>query len=306
MASYVVRRLGAGLLTLLVMTMIIFLLVRLVGDPAHLMLPPEASEADRELFRQQLGLSDPVPVQYVRFLLGLAQGDFGRSFRFSAPALQVVLIRLGPSLILTGAALSFAAIVGVSFGIVSAVWRGGFVDYAARLFAVIGQAAPPFLFALLFIRLFSVELRWLPTSGYGKLAHLVLPTLALGWYSAAGLMRLTQVNLIEALGSEYVKMARAKGLPEHVVLLKHALKNAALPIITFAASQFGILLGGAVSIEAVFAWPGLGSLIVESVSQLDYTVVQAAVVVSVILLIGINLAVDMLYAVLDPRIRYGR
>lgn len=306
MASYVVRRLGAGMLTLLLVTMIIFVLVRLIGDPAHLMLPPEASDADRALFRQQLGLSEPVAVQYVHFLLGIAQGDFGRSFRFSAPALDVVLIRLGPSLVLTGAAMAFAAVVGIVLGIVSAVWRGGFVDYAARLFAVIGQAAPPFLFALLFIRLFAVELRWLPTSGYGKITHLILPMLALGWYSAAGLMRLTQANLIAALESEYVKMARAKGLPEHVVLLKHALKNAILPVVTFAASQFGILLGGAVSIEAIFAWPGFGGLIVEAVSQLDYTVVQAAVVVSVVLLIGINLAVDLLYAVLDPRIGYDR
>lgn len=305
-ASYVLRRLGAGLVTLLLMTVIIFVLVRQVGDPAHLMLPPEATEADRELFRQQLGLSDPLPVQYLHFLLGLVQGDLGRSFRYAAPALDIVVDRLGPSLILTGAAMLFAAAVGLSLGIVSAVWRGGIVDYAARLFAVLGQAAPPFFFALLFIRFFSVELRWLPTSGYGQPAHLVLPMLALGWYSAAGLMRLTQANLVEALELEYVKMARIKGVPEHAVLLKHALKNAALPILTFAASQFGVLLGGAVSIETVFAWPGFGSLIVEAISQLDYTVVQAAVVVSVVLFIAINLAVDLLYAVLDPRIRYGR
>lgn len=304
-ASYVLRRLGAGLVTLLIMTVIIFALVRLVGDPAHLMLPPEATEADRELFRRQLGLDGPLLLQYRDYLLALGRGDLGQSFRFSAPALDVVLHRLGPSLILTGAAMAFAAVSGVTLGILSAVRPGGPADQAARLFSALGQAAPPFFFSLLFIRLFAVELRLVPTSGYGTLSHLVLPTLALGWYSAAGLMRLTRANLMDVLASEYVKMARAKGIPEHVVLLKHALRNVALPLVTFAASQFGILLGGAVSVEAVFAWPGFGSLIVEAISQLDYPVVQAAVVVSVVLFIAINLAVDLLYAVLDPRIRYG-
>jgi len=306
MASYVVRRLGSGLVTLLLMSVIIFGLVRLVGDPAALMLPPEATAADRAVFRTQLGLSDPVPLQYAHFLWGLIQGDLGRSFRFSAPALTVVLGRLGPSLILTGFAMAFAVSVGVSLGIVAAVWRGSFWDHAARLFAALGQAGPPFFFSLLFIRYFAVDLRWVPTGGYGGPAQLVLPVLALGWYSAAGLMRLTQANLTEALASEYVKMARIKGVPEYAVVVKHALKNTALPIITFAASQFGILLGGAVSVEAVFAIPGFGSLIVEAISELDYTVVQAAVVVAVVLFIAINLAVDLVYAALDPRIRYGR
>lgn len=305
MVSYVLRRLGAGLVTLLLMTLIIFTLVRLVGDPAHLMLPPEATDADRELFRQQLGLSGPLPLQYLDYLVALARGDLGQSFRFSAPALEVVVHRLGPSLLLTGAAMAFAVVTGVSLGILGAVRPGGLADSLARLFSALGQAAPPFFFSLLFIRLFAVEWRLVPTSGYGTLPHLILPTLALGWYSAAGLLRLTRANLTEVLSSEYVKMARAKGLPERVVLVKHALRNVALPLVTFAASQFGILLGGAVSVEAVFAWPGFGSLIVEAISQLDYPVVQAAVVVSVALFMAINLAVDLLYAVLDPRIRYG-
>ncbi len=306
MPSYVLRRLGAGAITLFVMTAIIFALVRLVGDPAHLMLPPEATEADRALFREQLGLSGPLPLQYLDYLLALARGDLGQSFRFAAPALEVVLQRLGPSLILTGAAMAFAVVAEVPLGILSAVRPGGIADQAARLFCALGQAAPPFFFSLLFIRLFAVEWRLVPTSGYGTPAHLVLPTLALGWYSAAGLMRLTRANLTQVLASEYIKMARAKGLPEHVVLVKHALRNVALPLVTFAASQFGILLGGAVSVEAVFAVPGFGSLIVEAISQLDYPVVQAAVVVSVVLFILINLGVDLIYAALDPRIRYGR
>lgn len=306
MVSYILRRLGAGLATVLLMTVIIFVIVRLVGDPAHLMLPPEATEADRDLFRQQLGTADPLFAQYLRFLGGLLQGDLGTSFRYGVPALGIVLERLGPSLYLTGVAMAFAVGLGVPLGILSAVRPGGIADQAGRLFAVLGQSAPPFFFALLFIRFFAVELHWLPTGGYGGFSHVLLPALALGWYSAAGLMRLTQANMAEVMGAEYIKMARIKGLPERVVILKHALSNASLPVITFAASQFGILLGGAVSIEAVFSWPGFGKLIVDAISQLDYTVVQAAVVVSAALFILINLVVDLLYAFIDPRIRYGR
>jgi peptide/nickel transport system permease protein len=306
MLSYIARRLGGGLITVLLMSVIIFVIVRLVGDPAHLMLPPEATEADRELFRQQLGTADPLPVQYFRFLVGLAQGDLGASFRYGAPALHIVLDRLGPSLYLTGVAMALAIGLGVPLGVLAAVRPGGFADQFGRIFAVLGQSAPPFFFGLLFIRYFSVELHWLPTGGFGGPSYVLLPAAALGWYSAAGLLRLTQANMIEALNAEYVKMARIKGLPERVVILKHALSNASLPVITFTASQFGILLGGAVSIEAVFSWPGFGKLIVDAISQLDYAVVQAAVVVSAGLFILLNLAVDILYAFIDPRIRYGR
>lgn len=305
MTPYLLRRAGSALATLLMMSLLIFVMLRLVGDPAHLLMPPEASEADRELFRQQLGLSDPVPVQYLRFLLGLVQGDFGNSFHFGVPALSIVLDRLPPSIALTMAAMGFAVLTGVPLGLLSAVYRGGWVERLTGWFVVLGQSAPPFFFALLFIRYFSVSLGWLPTGGYGSWQHMVLPVIALGWFSAAGLARLTQANLVAVLGTEYIKMARIKGLPEHVILLRHALRNAALPILTFAASQFTILIGGAVSIEAVFSWPGFGSLMVEAINQLDFTVVQAAVIVSTVMFIVINLVVDLLYAVIDPRIRYA-
>lgn len=306
MLSYVIRRLGAGLATVFLMSVIIFVIVRLVGDPAHLMLPPEATEADRAFFREQIGIADPLIIQYGRFLAGLVQGDLGNSFRYEAPALGIVLDRLGPSLYLTSSAMLFALGIGIPLGVISAVRPGGLIDRFGQIFAALGQSAPPFFFALLFIRFFSVELGWLPTGGYGGFTHVLLPALALGWYSAAGLMRLTQANMQDVLNAEYIKMARIKGLPEREVILKHALTNASLPVITFAASQFGILLGGAVSIEAVFSWPGFGKLIVDAISQLDYTVVQAAVVVSAGLFILINLVVDLLYAIIDPRIRYGR
>jgi peptide/nickel transport system permease protein len=304
MPAFLLRRIGSALVTLLLMSVLIFAMVRMVGDPAHLMMPPEATEADRALFREQLGLNDPVPVQYARFLSTIVRGDFGNSFHFGVPALSIVEDRLGPSLLLTLSALAFAIFTGVPLGIAAAVKKDGFADQFSKIFAALGQAAPPFFFALLFIRLFSVGLGWLPTGGYGSWQHLVLPVIALGWYSAAGLCRLTQANLTAVLQSEYVKMARIKGVPEHVVVLKHALKNAALPVITFAASQFGILIGGAVSIEAVFSWPGFGSLMVESINQLDFTVVQAAVIVSTLLFIVINFTVDLLYALIDPRISH--
>ncbi|MFJ9534759.1 ABC transporter permease [Herbaspirillum sp. NPDC101396] len=304
MPAFLLRRIGSALVTLLLMSVLIFVMVRMVGDPAHLMMPPEATEADRALFREQLGLNDPVPVQYARFLSTIVRGDFGNSFHFGVPALSIVEDRLGPSLLLTLSALAFAIFTGVPLGIAAAVKKDGFADQFSKIFAALGQAAPPFFFALLFIRLFSVGLGWLPTGGYGSWQHLVLPVIALGWYSAAGLCRLTQANLTAVLQSEYVKMARIKGVPEHVVVVKHALKNAALPVITFAASQFGILIGGAVSIEAVFSWPGFGSLMVESINQLDFTVVQAAVIVSTLLFIVINFTVDLLYALIDPRISH--
>lgn len=304
MSGFVLRRLLSATVTLLLMSLLIFVLVRLVGDPAHLMMPPEATEADRELFRQHMGLNDPLLTQYGHFISGMLQGEFGNSFHFGVPALQIVSERLLPSLVLTFSALALAVLVGVGLGVIAAITRAQSVRQLVALFSALGQAAPPFFFALLFIRYFSVELGWLPTGGYGSWQHLLLPMTALGWYSAAGLARLTQANLEEVLASEFIRMARIKGLPESVVILRHGLKNAALPVLTFAASQFGILIGGAVAVEAVFSWPGFGSLMVEAINQLDFTVVQAAVVVSTLLFILINLAVDLLYALIDPRISH--
>ena len=304
MLAYVLRRLGSALVTVWLMSMLIFVLVRMVGDPAYLLMPPEATEADRQLFREQLGLADPVPLQYARFLLGMLRGDMGNSFHFGAPALSMALTRLGSSLVLVGISLALALIVGLAMGVASAVRRDGWIDRFNTLFAVLGQAAPPFFVALLLIRLFSVQWGWLPTGGYGSWRHLILPVCALAWYSAAGIARLTRANMLTVLDADYIRMARIKGLPEHVVIGTHALRNAALPIVAFTASQFGVLIGGAVAIETVFSWPGFGSLMVEAISTLDFTVVQAAVIVSVLLFVSINLAVDVLYAVVDPRIRY--
>ncbi|BBU32127.1 ABC transporter permease (plasmid) [Burkholderia sp. THE68] len=306
MPAYLLRRVGSALLTVWLMSVLIFVLVRLVGDPAYLLMPPEATEADRQLFREQLGLADPVPLQYARFLAGVLRGDMGNSFHFGAPALSMALSRLASSLLLVGISLTLALAIGLSLGVASAVRRGSWIDRLASLFAVLGQAAPPFFVALLLIRLFSVQWGWLPTGGHGTWRHLILPVCALAWYSAAGIARLTRANMLTVLEADYIRMARIKGLPAHVVIGTHALRNAALPIVAFAASQFGVLIGGAVAIETVFSWPGFGSLMVEAISTLDFTVVQAAVIVSVLLFVSINLAVDVLYALVDPRIRYQR
>lgn len=306
MLVYSLRKLGSALVTVLLMSILIFVLVRQVGDPAYLLMPPEATEADRQLFREQLGLADPVPMQYLRFLSGMARGDMGNSFHFGTPALDMVLSRLSSSLLLVGIALGLALSVGLLLGVSSAVSRSRLLARLATLFSVLGQAAPPFFVALLFIRLFSVQWGLLPTGGHGTWQHLILPVTALAWYSAAGIARLTRANMLTVLETDYIKMARIKGLPMHVIIGTHALKNAALPIVAFAASQFGVLVGGAVAIETVFSWPGFGSLMVEAINTLDFTVVQAAVVVSVLMFIVINLVADMLYAAIDPRIRYRR
>lgn len=305
MIQYILRRLGQSTITVLLVTLIIFVIVRQIGDPTHLMLPPEATDADRAVLRQQMGLDRPVIVQYGTYLLDLLKGNLGLSYRFSRPALGVVIEALGPTLLLTLTALGLAVAVGVPLGVVAAVRRDRQVDQFAKVFAVLGQAAPPFLFSLLFIKLFAIQLGWLPTGGYGRSVNLILPALALGWYSSAGIMRLTRSSMTEVLDSEYVKLARIKGVPERVIVYHHALRNALLPVITFISLQFGILMGGAVSVEFVFAWPGVGRLILESISNLDYTVVQAAVTVGALIFTSVNLGVDILYAMIDPRIRYA-
>ncbi len=305
MIAYIARRVGQSFITVLLVTLIIFLIVRLVGDPTHLMLPPEATEADRDLLRHEMGLDKPVIVQYGVYLMELLRGQLGTSYRFAQPAGSVVLQAIGPTLYLTLSSLALGIAIGVPLGVIGAVRRGGAVDQFARIFAVIGQAGPPFLFSLLFIRLFSIGLGWLPTGGYGGLRYLALPAIALGWYSAAGIMRLTRSSMSEVLDSEYIKLARIKGVPQRVIVYRHALRNALLPVVTFTTLQFGILMGGAVSVEFVFAWPGVGRLILESISNLDYTVVQAAVTVGALIFTTVNLAVDILYAAIDPRIRYA-
>ncbi len=305
MLSYVLRRLVQSFFTVFLVIALIFTVVRAIGDPTHLMLPPEATETDRQVLREQMGLDRPLPAQFGAFVLQLAHGDFGNSYRFSQPAFAVVAGAVGPTLLLTLAALGVALLIGVPLGVASAVWPGGLVDQFGKIFAVLGQAAPPFFFSLIFVKIFSLQFGWFPTGGYGGLRYLVLPMVALGWYAAAGIARLTRSSMAAVLHTEYIKFARIKGVPEHVIVFRHALKNALLPVVTFVSLQFGVLMGGAVSVEVVFAWPGVGQLILDSINNLDYTVVQAAVTLAAVVFALVNLGVDLLYAVIDPRIRYA-
>jgi len=279
--------------------------VRLSGDPIQIMAPAEASQADIAAMRAYLGLDRPWPVQYARFLTRALQGDFGQSVRFRRPALDMVLERYGATLELGGLAVVIVIAVALPVGVYAAVRRGRKLDYAARAFAALGQAVPPFWLGLLLVLVFGVILHWLPTSGRGTPLHIILPGITLGWFAVAGLMRLTRSAMLDVLGTEYVKLARIKGLPERQVIWKHAFKNAALPVVTFAGLVFVALLNGSIIIETVFSWPGVGLLVIEAVDSRDYPIVQTVVLFLSVMYIGVNLLVDVLYAYLNPKIRYA-
>jgi peptide/nickel transport system permease protein len=301
--EFVTRRLlHTALVTLGVVTLA-FVALRLSGDPAATMLPGDASVDELRHLRRTLGLDQPLHVQYVVFLAGAVRGDFGESFRHQQPAFGLVLERLPATLELAFAALLLAVVVALPLGIVAALYRGRAADMLAMGFAVVGQATPYFWMGIMLILVVSVELGWLPTSGRGGWPHLILPAVTLGTHFAASLARLTRTSMLEVLGQNFVTTARAKGLGEPRVVLAHALKNAAVPVVTLIGLQFGTLLGGAVVTETIFAWPGVGRLAVQSIFVRDYPVVQAGVLVLALVFVAINLAVDLLYGTLDPRIR---
>ena len=303
MLEFVARRLlHTALVTLGVVTLV-FVALRLSGDPAATMLPGDASVDELRHLRRTLGLDQPLHVQYVAFLGSAVRGDFGESFRHQQPAFGLVLERLPATLELAFAALLLAVVVALPLGIVAALYRGRAADVLAMGFAVVGQATPYFWMGIMLILVVSVELAWLLTSGRGSWSHLILPAITLGTHFAASLARLTRTSMLEVLGQNFVTTARAKGLGEPRVVLAHALKNAAVPVVTLIGLQFGMLLGGAVVTETIFAWPGVGRLAVQSIFVRDYPVVQAGVLVLALVFVAINLAVDLLYGTLDPRIR---
>jgi peptide/nickel transport system permease protein len=303
MVGYVFRKVFHTAFVAFGVVTLVFAALRLSGDPAATMLPGDASVDELTALRRQLGLDRSLWVQYGQFLAGAVSGDFGTSFRHQQPALPLVLERLPATLELAGAALLLAVVVALPLGILAAIYRGRVVDVAAMAFAVIGQATPYFWMGIMLILVVSVELAWLPTSGRGGLERLILPAVTLGTHFAASLARLTRTSMLEVFGQQFVTTARAKGLSEWSVVLGHTLKNAAVPVVTLIGLQFGTLLGGAVVTETIFAWPGVGRLAVQSVFVRDYPVVQAGVFVLALTFVGINLVVDLLYGVLDPRIR---
>ena len=277
--------------------------MRLSGDPVPLLLPPDAPRSEIFRVRAELGLDRPLPVQYATFLGNVLRGDFGRSIHFREPAARVVLGYLPATIELGLTAFGLAVLAAVPIGVLSAVRRNTALDHAAMAIALVGQSAPTFFLGILFILLISLKAGLLPTGGRGDWHHLVLPALTLGVFAMASIARLTRSAVLEVLRSDFVRTARAKGLTESLVVAKHTLKNAAVPIVTITGLQFGTLMGGAVVTETVFAWPGMGRLAIQSIYNRDYPVVQCAVFVSALVFIVLNFLIDLLYGVLDPRVR---
>jgi peptide/nickel transport system permease protein len=306
MQRYMLERAAQSLASLLVVISIVFLLGRLSGNPVDLLLDDYATEEQKARIAAELGVDQPWPVQYAIYLGKMAQGDFGRSIRSNRPAMAEVLERVPATLQLGLAAMLLTVSVAPVIGVYAAVNRGKAFDSLARVVAIVGHSMPSFWLAIVLIWIFAVNLRWLPTSGQGGIEHMILPAITIGWFAMTGIMRLTRSSMLEVLGTEYVKFARLKGLSEPVVIWKHAFKNAALPVVTFAGIVFvGAFLSGSIVVETVFAWPGVARLILEAVTSRDYPVVQAGVIFVATLYIGVNFVVDLLYGYLNPRIRYS-
>jgi peptide/nickel transport system permease protein len=306
MRQFIVLRILYSVVTLFILSMTIFTVVRLTGDPALLMAEPGARPEDLARVRQQWGLERPWPVQYVSFMENVLTGELGRSFNYRLPVSELYFQRLPNSLQLALVATLISLLVGVPAGIISAVRVNSLWDNLGKLIALLGLSIPGFWLGLVLILVFSVWLRWLPTSGTGDWRHLIMPAFALGWYFSASLLRLTRSSMLEVLGSEYIKLARLKGLPEVVVIALHAFKNALIPVFTLAGVNLVVMVNAAVIIEVIFAWPGIGRLLFEGIFQRDFPLVQGVVVMAGFMIVGVNLVVDILYAFIDPRIRLTR
>jgi peptide/nickel transport system permease protein len=304
--SYLLRRLWQSALTLVGVSLLVFVILRVIpGDPAKMLLPEGAPQSAIEELIRELGLREPIWIQYGLFVRSVVRGDFGQSFQYRAPALRVVVERVPATIQLALTAMVLTVLVGVSIGVLAAVRRGTGFDYAGTVLAVLGQSLPNFWLGIMLVLLFGVTLRWLPTSGFQGWQYLVLPSITLAAFPTALVARLTRSSLLEILSQEYIRTGRAKGLAEPAVILRHALRNATIPLLTLLGLQIGTLLGGAVITESIFAWPGMGKLVVDAIFFRDFPVVQTVLILSATLFVAINLLVDVLYTVLDPRIRYG-
>jgi ABC-type dipeptide/oligopeptide/nickel transport system permease component len=303
MQRYVLKRIFQSLLTLLVLSLLIFIVCRLTGDPVLLMLPDDASPEDVAQLRTALGLDRPLPVQYGLFLRSALQGDFGRSIKGQVPVLDLIKDRFPNSIRLGLVSLLITIVLAFPLGVIAAVKKGTAVDTLANLIAVLGQSLPQFWVGIVLIQVFAVYLRWLPVAGTGSLWHYILPGFTLGWFLVAGIMRLLRSSMLDVLDSEFVKLARIKGVSGWSVIWKHALKNAVMPVLTFAAIYLAILITGAILVETVFAWPGIGQLIYQGIVYRDFPVIQAVVLLTAVIVVSVNFVVDIAYAYLDPRIR---
>jgi peptide/nickel transport system permease protein len=303
MRQFIIRRTIYAIITLLILSLIIFLVVRLTGDPVTLLAEPGARAEDLARVRVEWGLDRPLPVQYLSFLENILTGKLGNSFNYEMPVSTLYFQRLPNSLELALAASLISFVIGIPAGLISAVRVNGAWDNFGKIVALLGLSIPGFWLGLVLILVFSVWLGWLPTSGQGDWRNLIMPAWALGWYFAASLLRLTRSSMLEVLRSEYIKLARLKGLPSVVVIAMHAFKNALIPVITLAGVNLVVMINAAVIIEVIFAWPGIGRLLYEGIFQRDFPLVQGIVLLAGMMIVAINLLIDILYAYIDPRIR---
>jgi ABC-type dipeptide/oligopeptide/nickel transport system permease component len=299
----VIRRLALSGVAMLGVITIVFVLMHVSGDPAMLLVSQDATQQDIDRIRQAYGLDQPLSIQYARFVARVARGDLGYSYRQGLPVGELIVERLRATFELALAGLAVAVLLGVPLGLIAAARHGSAVDTAAMTAALLGTSVPSFWLGLLLIIVFGVQLGWLPVSGYGTLQHLVMPAFVLGGFYAAQISRLTRTSLLEVLAQDFVRTARAKGLSGRTVLLKHVLRNSALPVLTVLGLDFGRMLGGAVVVETIFAWPGMGRLAVQAVLGRDFPVVQGAAIMGAAVFLAVNLMIDLLYGWVDPRLR---
>jgi peptide/nickel transport system permease protein len=303
MINYLFTRLWHSIVVLLGVSLIVFVLMHVSGDPIRLLVPPDAGEATVQLIRHEYGLDQPLYIQYWRFLSKAIHGDFGESFRHNEPALNLVLERVPATFELTVVAVLFMIVIAIPAGIVAAMYKNTWIDGISMSFALLGQSIPIFWLGIMLIIILSVRFRLLPPGGRDGIESLIMPGITLGAYSAALITRLTRSAMVDVLVQDYIRTARSKGVPEKLILIRHALKNASIPIITVIGMQTGILLGGAVITETVFSYPGMGLLAIQAIGNRDFPVVEAFVFVTAIIIILMNLLVDLTYVYLDPRIK---
>jgi len=305
MRRYITRQLVQLVVVIIGISLLAFSILHVIGDPVLLLLPQNAGKEEYERYHKILGLDQPVYIQYWKFVSRAVVGDFGKSWYTSTPAFTLVLERMPPTLYLTFAGLAAAMLIALPLGILAALKRHSFVDTLCTMLAVAGQAMPIFWLGIMLIIVFAVRLKALPASGYGTWQHFLMPAFSLGTFLAPITMRLVRSGVIEVMNMEYIKTARAKGVAERMVVIKHAFRNACIPVITVVGLQFGQLLGGAIVTETVFAWPGVATLTVESIRNQDFPVVQCAVVLLALVIVTVNLIVDVIVGLIDPRIRVG-
>lgn len=302
MAKYISKRLLQAIFVLLGVSLVAFIILHLSGDPLSLLISSGATPEQEAAIRTKMGLDDPLYIQYFRFLAQILHGDFGESLYYKQSTLSLIMNRLPATIQLTFAGILVATVIGIPLGIIAATKKGSVVDSVVRIIAICGQAIPSFWLGLMMILIFSVKLKWFPTSGRGTFAQMIMPAITVGLFSMASVCRLTRSTMIETLKTDYIRTAKAKGLHKARIIVVHALRNSLLPVVTTIGMEIGHLLGGTLLTETIFSWPGIGSLAVQAITNRDYPLVQTAVLITAFMFVIVNLIVDLLYAVIDPRI----